>query len=364
MLRAGRRARGPPSVSITQGNDVARFDQPENEPQTGTPPQPASAFSAGLPQAGDAVPASLTAHSEFIKRAKCVRCGAPKTRPSKTAYLYCDYCGALVDYDFRLANQGTNAGLTNTIYQRIITPCQADIIRAKGAGDYEAYRQIMRYVFGQWITECPDAVSPRVKTDPEFRERMVAYCAEAAVYKDMDWQQQQLDAQMNTMIAQRPRIPTPDGAWQLGGDIMPMAELWKQQMDLAYAGMAQHGITAMDPDDPPPGVAVKMEYSTFCQAWLPHISAADGERVLALFGLTADYTQVQPQPLEQHACGGCGAELQTVVGARVVVCEDCGRQVDIAAGAMPCRNCGAPLNFPVHQTRLNCPYCRTDTQRV
>ena len=321
-------------------------------------------FSAGLPTAGDQLPLSLTAHSGFIKRARCVRCGARKTLPSKTAYLYCDYCAALVDYDFRLANQGTNAGITNTIYSRIIGPCQADIARCKATGDYAGYRQIMLYVFGAWIAECPQAVSPRVMTDPDFRQRMVAYCAESAVYKDMDPAQQQMDAQMATMIAERPRLPTVDGAWMLGGDVMPMAELWKRQIDLAYAGMAQHGITAMDPDDPPPGVAVKMEYSTFCQMWLPHIAASVGEKMLAHFGLTADYDKVEPQPLEQHACGGCGAELQTVVGARVVVCESCGLRVDIAGGMIPCRNCGAPINFPEAQSRLNCPYCRVETQRV
>ncbi len=46
---------------------------------------------------------SLFAHSEFVKQVSCPACGAPKRLPSKTAYLYCDHCGALVDYDFRLA---------------------------------------------------------------------------------------------------------------------------------------------------------------------------------------------------------------------------------------------------------------------
>jgi hypothetical protein len=60
---------------------------------------------------------SLFAHTEFVKQVECSRCGAPKRLPSRTAYLYCDHCGALVDYDFRLANLGTNAGYTNTVYR-------------------------------------------------------------------------------------------------------------------------------------------------------------------------------------------------------------------------------------------------------
>jgi DNA-directed RNA polymerase subunit RPC12/RpoP len=48
----------------------------------------------------------------------------------------------------------------------------------------------------------------------------------------------------------------------------------------------------------------------------------------------------------------------------VVVCDACGRQIDIASGASPCRQCGAALNFPAGQLRVACPYCHTETQRV
>jgi len=93
-------------------------------------PQP-STVSAGLPKAGDALPASLQAHSQFIKRVSCSQCGAPKSLPSTTAYIYCDYCGALIDYDFRIANADTNAGLTNTVFHRLIAPEQASLEQAK-----------------------------------------------------------------------------------------------------------------------------------------------------------------------------------------------------------------------------------------
>ena len=41
-----------------------------------TPETPGSTFSAGLPRAGDELPASLKAHSQFIKRVNCSKCGA------------------------------------------------------------------------------------------------------------------------------------------------------------------------------------------------------------------------------------------------------------------------------------------------
>ena len=325
---------------------------------------PVSAIVADLPVAGDALPASLQAHSEFIKRATCVRCGGPKSMPSITAYLYCDFCGALVDYDFRIANADSNAGITNTVYHRLVEPLQAAMVQAKATGDRDAYRAIQLDIFRQWVELCPQAVSPRAKTDLEFRERLITYLAESTVSKDMDPRQMPLDAQMAGLVGSLQRIATPDGAWRVHGEFWPMAALFKQQIEMAYATIRDTGVADLDPDDPPPGVAEKMEYSTFCQGWLPHLSAEDGQQLLAEFGLTGDYTKVVPQETEAHQCGSCGAELRSVIGARVIVCEHCGHQIDIKGGPVPCRNCGAPLSYPVGVNRLNCPYCKSETARV
>ena len=334
------------------------------EPAATPTAPPVPSVVADLPTAGDALPASLAAHSEFVKRASCARCGADKRLPSTTAYLYCDFCGALVDYDFRIANADTNAGITNTVYHRLVAPLQGAMVQAKVTGDRDAYRELQLEVFRQWVDLCPQAVSPRAKTDLAFRQRLVAYLVESAVTKDMDPQQQQLDVEMGALVSSLERIATPGGAWMVAGQFWPMAALFKHQMELAYATIRDTGVAAMDPDDPPPGVAIRMEYSTFCQGWLPHLSAEDGQRLLAEFGLTGDYTKVVPQPTEAHRCGSCGADLRSVVGARVIVCESCGFQIDIAGGPVPCRSCGAPLTYPVAVNRLNCPFCKAETARV
>ena len=43
----------------------------------------------------------------FVKRCTCVTCGAAKKLPTVTAYVYCDYCASLIDYDLRRACEGT-----------------------------------------------------------------------------------------------------------------------------------------------------------------------------------------------------------------------------------------------------------------
>ncbi|HLO31062.1 MAG TPA: hypothetical protein VK249_18080 [Anaerolineales bacterium] len=326
-------------------------------------PKPAN-FSSDLPRQGDVLPVSLQAHSQFIKRVNCSQCGAPKSLPSATAYIYCDYCGSLMDYDFRIANADTNAGLTNTVFHRIIATLQFPLTQARARGDREAYRQIYRQVFAQWIQECPMAVSPRARNDANFREQLIAYFAECAVVKDLDPQQGSLDARMNVLTTALQRIPTPGSAWRVAGPFWEYAALFKQQMEMTYALLDQMGVLAMDPDHAPEGVPIRMEYSTFCQGWLPHLSPEDGERLLKLYGLAAEYDEVKPQQTDSHKCGACGSEIHALPQARQVVCESCGFMIDVGSDAVPCGKCGALLSFPVSVNHILCPYCSTDTRRI
>jgi LSD1 subclass zinc finger protein len=114
----------------------------------------------------------------------------------------------------------------------------------------------------------------------------------------------------------------------------------------------------------PPGVERRMEYSIFCQGWITHLRPEDVDRLLSIFGLTSEYAWVDVTHAVTKRCGGCGAEIPTLPGANAVVCESCGRKLDIAGGETPCPNCGAPLSFPVGASGVECPYCHTGTHRV
>jgi len=329
------------------------------------PEQPKqSVFAVGIPKEGDTMPESLKAHSRFIKRVSCPQCGAPKSRPSTTAYIYCDFCGSLMDYDFRMANANTNAGITNTIYSRIMMTVQMPLMQAKARNDRDAVRQIYKQVFTQWLQECPNAASPRAIKDMEFRRQFIDYCAECAVIKDMDPNQATLQVKMDGLVARLQRIPTPGGAWMVAGPFWEYAALFKQQMEGTYALIRQLGADQLDPDHASPEVAPRMEYTTFCQAWLPHLSPADGERVLKFYGLNSEYDEVQPHESEQRHCGSCGSDVEALPGAKQVVCESCGFTLDVGSQAIPCQKCGALLSFPVAVNHVVCPYCSTDTRRV
>jgi DNA-directed RNA polymerase subunit RPC12/RpoP len=323
-----------------------------------------SVFSVGIPKEGDMIPESLKAHSRFIKRVSCPQCGAPKSLPSTTAYIYCDFCGSLMDYDFRMANANTNAGITNTIYHRIINMVQIPLAQAKARSDRDAVRQIYKQVFTQWLQECPNAASPRAIKDMDFRKQFIDYCAECAVIKDMDPNQATLQVKMDALVARLQRIPTPGGAWMVAGPFWEYAALFKEQMEGTYALIRELGADQLDPDHASPEVVLRMEYTTFCQAWLPHLSPADGERLLKFYGLNSEYDEVQPHESEQRHCGSCGSDVEALPAAKEVVCESCGFTLDVGSQAIPCQKCGALLSFPVSTNHVVCPYCSTDTRRV
>jgi LSD1 subclass zinc finger protein len=322
---------------------------------------PAQAIQQAIQKTGQP---SLFAHSEFVKQVSCARCGAPKQLPSRTAYLYCDYCGALVDYDFRMANSGTNLTVTNMVYQRLAAPVQVAMDRAVVERDAARYRELIGGVFTEWLRECPQAASPRATSDDDFRDRMVTYLVESAVSKDFDPATRDLSASLAATIATFGQRPNPGGPWLVVGDVWRAAALFKQTIELAYARMEEAGIMRLDPDEAPPGVQVRMEYSTFCQGWVPHLAPADGERMLEFFGLNGQYRRADLSAAEGRRCGGCGGELAVLPDARAVTCESCGKHLDIAGGEVPCRSCGAALSLPVGAAGVECPYCHGAAHRV
>jgi DNA-directed RNA polymerase subunit RPC12/RpoP len=320
--------------------------------------------SAGIPQAGDAVEASLKAHSHFIKRANCSQCGAPKSLPSKTAYMYCDYCSALMDYDFRLANANTNAALTNTVYGRLIAEVHAALNAAKANEDWDTVRRLYTRVYRDWIKECPMAVSPRAEHDESFREQMVEYLTESALTKDRDPEQVPLEADMLRLSSALGRTPVPGSAWRVSGPFWEYAETFKKQMERVYAKMDENGVLARDPDQAPAGVPIQMEYSTFAQGWLPHLSHEDGEKLLKFYGLSGEYDEFKPLDTDKRQCGNCGSEMHVLPDAREVICETCYHPIDVDSQPLPCQKCGAALSFPVDVDRIACPYCSTENRRV
>ena len=153
------------------------------------------------------------------------------------------------------------------------------------------------------------------------------------------------------------------GAWRVVGDFGSAAQLWMQQMELAYALIEPTGRGGVGSGRRPARVPLKMEHSTFCQGWLPHLSTEERCRscstTTASPATTRGSRTSRPRPTRAAAAASSSCRAHASSSA-----SSCGYRIDIQGGAVPCHQCGAPLTYPVGVDQLSCPYCRTQTGRV
>jgi hypothetical protein len=82
------------------------------------------------------------------------------------------------------------------------------------------------------------------------------------------------------------------------------------------------------------------------QGWLPYLEEADAQAVLARTGLAGEYSIAPPPATRAVPCTTCGGRLDVVLGARRVVCEHCGRLVQVIGAPVPASPLGAEPGEP------------------
>jgi DNA-directed RNA polymerase subunit RPC12/RpoP len=297
----------------------------------------------------------------YVRRVDCPTCGAPKKLPSVTAYVYCDYCGTFVDFDLRKAAE-TDAP-PGIEYANIVNGGYQASQAAKAAGDRDAYRATQRPIWEAFVQYVPNAVSHRAKNDARYREEYVTYMSEAATVRAFDPEAQQLEAEMTqrvmglkytgSMMAQQVE---PETFW-------PMVDTLEKQFTVTAALNKKSGVDDLDPDRAYQ-VGNKMGWSGFLQGWLGMLPDDAAAQLVERSGLKTEYLPVQVEDGQPRKCGGCGGEVTAMPGAKVVVCDGCGRKLDVGSAEIPCRSCGGHMTFEEGAERTKCPFCGVDVEKV
>jgi hypothetical protein len=211
----------------------------------------------------------------FVKRCSCVVCGAPKKLPTVTAYVYCDYCASLIDYDLRRACEGDTT--PGPEYAATVNATQAASRAAAAAGDRDTYRDLQRKVYEAYVANVPMAVSHRAKNDPGYRAAYVGYMAESAVARAFDPAAQALEAEMKQRVmgisyggGMMSPVIAPDSFW-------PVADTLEKQIERGQALYHSAGLAEIDPDHAG-HLTGKFAWSGFCQGWLGMLPADAAER--------------------------------------------------------------------------------------
>jgi DNA-directed RNA polymerase subunit RPC12/RpoP len=297
----------------------------------------------------------------FVKRCSCAVCGAPKKLPTITAYVYCDYCASLIDYDLRRACEGDTS--PSPEYAALVNGTNARAKEVAAAGDRDAYRDLQKKIYEAYVKYVPMAVSHRARNDPGYVRAYVGYMAEAAVVRGFDPNSQALDAEMTRRVmglryGGNMLSPTvePDSFW-------PLVELTEKQIEVYEALYRSANLADLDPDRSE-HVVGKFSWSGFCQGWLGMLPTDAAQQLLERTGLVNEYVPVHAEDGQPRHCGGCGGDITALPDAKALICEGCGRMIDVNSAELRCANCGGSMTLPVGADSIACPYCEARVARV
>ncbi|MGV3619564.1 MAG: hypothetical protein ACO1OB_02035 [Archangium sp.] len=293
-----------------------------------------------------------------IKSSRCHQCGAAKSRPSPTAYVYCDHCGALIDFDFQTAISDKRSKLPGPEYERLNAALAPELQAALKQKDEKKYLELQRRLFSAYVEACPAACAPRVN-DPVYREKYIEQSARTATAGAFDATMADASARQARAMKDLQWVPggrmgvtcRPDTFWALYDTVVEMAELGRQLADT-------HGLLALNPDGDTP-VNSKLGMSLFVQGWTPYLNKPELDALLEKTGLAGHYVTVQDVHGQTVACGVCKQDVEREDHAKKCVCDSCGHLLR-ADVAVPCSSCGAKMLMPDQRTDFRCPFCETE----
>lgn len=297
---------------------------------------------------------------QFVKRTRCPSCGAPKVQRSLSAYVYCDFCGLLIDWDFQACLADKRSRLPGPTYEALLRSLGPKLTAAKAAEDREAYRAAQLTIWEAYATACPAALPPRIG-DPAFRTRLTTWQADSQT--DLDF-----DPTVAAAFA-RQQAATQALAWDRSDPFQPKIQpgSFDQLLDAVLAmqkatidKLESGGWMERHPDHPSGDLFRRMGVSALVQGWIPFFKQGETDRVLERTGLKGEYDAIAPPKTLDGPCPSCGAQLQAVEGAKRVLCYHCGHLAGVGTGTLPCHGCGTPVTLPDHGSLFNCPNCEAE----
>ncbi len=279
--------------------------------------------------------------------------------PPSTAYVYCDYCGILIDWDFQIAINSSESAQPGPQYEALCVALHPKMEEARLAGDMTRYTECQRELFSLHAEACPASYSPRIG-DPAYREAIANYLATMQTISAFDEETMQLSEEMGKAMRTLRWVGTKvrsDTFWKL-------FDTYRKHSETVLSKCEEMGEFENHPDEVSRELAARIGYSVLAQGWLPHLAEEDSERLLAVTNLGGEYANLKDPELIKRHCGNCGGDLPVVEGARRVLCEACGFRVDVTAAEISCQECGAPISPPDGAGTQSCPYCNAEIRII
>jgi DNA-directed RNA polymerase subunit RPC12/RpoP len=310
------------------------------------------------------IPSSVDASTtQRFRRTTCVNCGAAKSRPSATPYIYCDYCGALADYDLEMAGASPQTK-PNASYERLSSEVAPELERAIGRGDRDGYRSKQVALFDAWVDASPGAIPPRAR-EPKYRNAYVAYRADCETAVAFDETSRLYDVAVKEAAHAVVLVePSPGCVRAAPASFDALCRVFFPYAAHVHKMLDDEEIHEKHPDRADREVIKRIAMSTFVQEWLPKLDDALAKKLLDQAGMKSEYIESAPPAGEDASCAHCGNQIKRFAGAKCTLCEACGHRLDVEGERLECSGCGAPLAPGEGMTEVTCPYCKAAMKRV
>ncbi len=290
--------------------------------------------------------AGAPARTRHVKVTSCSACGGSPTRPPKTAYVYCEYCGQLMDWDFQAAMADRRSKKPGPVYEGLVRAKAPKLQEARAAGDVDTYTQIQRELYDKYAELCPAALSPRIH-DEKYRKRWLDWTAKNQALQDLDPSTQKAFADQQAATAAlvwdrsnpfQPKVEV-ESFWRLMDAVI---EFQTRASDL----VVREGLIDSHPDQISEDILRKMGLSVMVQGWMQYLPPSEHDPLLKKTGLDGEYIEPPEVDLTKGECPSCAKPLEVHPDAKRVVCEACGHTIAVGGGELPCNCCGAPIVIP------------------
>ncbi len=292
---------------------------------------------------------------QMVRARRCPFCQATKDTPPATAYIYCDYCGRLFDYDSSKSTEDPRSLDSDDVEVALNEVTIAMQKAAFEANDKAEYARILNWKNGLMMEVCPKVYSPRIG-DPQYRQRLLeGVLVPQGVETRFD--------EPYVLAGRAVSAANEQANATLGANGLNLQRVLEAlQISLSLFAieadiLERVGVFERHPDGLDKELFLYINRSCFVRPWLGYLSGTDGDQLLAAAGVKAEYMSAVEVDLVTRGCGQCGAKVLTPPSATTSMCESCGHM--LSKQVCGCPKCGARIGVPAEtQTlELKCGFC-------
>ncbi len=286
----------------------------------------------------------------LVRSRRCPTCGALKLLKPRTAYIYCDYCATLFDYEIQRSIDDPAALDPSMVDDAIDEVTFEQLVAAHRRGDRDEYARICTFKYQLAIEVCPAKYSPRTN-DPDYRRRFIhELMVPWAVATQLDEPFRQALCRAEGLREEARIHPNLKKTLAL---LEASREMWSIEASI----LESERLFDKHPDQVDKETFRRANHAAFARPWLAALNEEDQRALLAEAGLTSHFIEAPKVNFADHGCGQCGGRIYVPDGSQQLVCEHCGFVLQVEGCSFPCAECGAPISMPDGLLDVVCGFC-------